>query len=100
MTMALRLSEAARRHAEKAVAYYDRVRPGHGDEFYDNLSAVLASIADHPEQYQALNLRYRRAMLDRFPFVVAYHFDGRAVLVVGIMPTRADPALLAKLTTP
>lgn len=81
--------------AKSAAAWYEERRPGHGDRFRREVDHVLSRIHEHPESYQALNARYRRAFTRRFPFVVVYRVASDAIQVLGVMPTAADPTLVS-----
>lgn len=97
MTRPIELTERALAEAAAAAEWYESRRPGHGRAFRLEFDHALSSIADHPEGYQAINERFRRAFLRRFPFVVVYRILPDLVEITGVLPTRSDPTVLSLL---
>jgi len=50
--------------------YYDEQLTGLGEDFLLAADATVRSVLDHPEMYQVIRRRYRRALLRRFPYAV------------------------------
>lgn len=102
MTRSLVIDPAALADAHATAAWYEERRPGHGARFRSNLDFTFEQIAKHPELYQQMDHRFRRAFVRQFRCVVVYRVTPDAIQIIGVMPTRADPtemALLAKLRT-
>jgi plasmid stabilization system protein ParE len=66
----------------KARDWYDEQRPGLGAEFVSAVDVALVRIQQNPLQYQVGRGRYRRAMLNRFPYTLVYSVSDEAVRVV------------------
>ena len=92
----VRLTDAALQDARAAARSYESLRPGYGELFGRRLHECLRRIAEHPESYQQVNARYRRALLRHFPFLVVYRLKPQGVEVVGVLPEREDPAALTE----
>lgn len=74
--------------------WYDGQVPGLGNSFITHVDAVFEQLGHYPEMYQVVFTPVRRAVLHRFPFGVIYHVRQESVLVLGVLPCRADPELL------
>ncbi|MCC7390175.1 MAG: type II toxin-antitoxin system RelE/ParE family toxin [Phycisphaerales bacterium] len=98
MTRRVEVAPRALAEAEAAAVWYEEFRPGYGRMFRRELDAVLLRLRENPTGFQAVNPLYRRAFLRRFPFVVVCRVRPDRVEIVGVLPTKADPALLAMLT--
>jgi|GEM_PF-346961 len=94
----LRITAAALAEARETAGVFEDRRVGLGARFGARLSDTLQLIAEHPGSYERVNDRYRRAFLKHFPFVVVYRTERGGVEVVGVLPTRADPTVMAVLT--
>ncbi len=83
-----------------AARYYEEARPGLGRSFLDQLDATLERIERQPLIAQPVVGTVRRSVLSRFPYIVLYRAEPTAVQVLGVLPTRADPAhLLSRADT-
>lgn len=85
----------------EAVRYYEHCRHGLGLEFQDEVDATLAKIGESPARfgtYEGKHLRreYRRALVERFPYVVFYQIRGEEILVVAVAHTRREPGYWEK----
>jgi len=58
--------------ANDTVDYYDRQRPGLGDDFRDELAAALNRIRQHPQMYPIDSDAIRICPLNRFPYSIVY----------------------------
>ena len=75
-----------------AMRWYEGRRPGLGLEFLGAIEHVLARIASGPEQFALWpgDDRYRRAVLDRFPYLVVFEIRTEAIEVVAVAHARRD----------
>lgn len=97
MTRTLQVDPRALAEADSIARWYEEHRPGHGWRFRHEIDHVFARITEHPEGYQMLADRFRRAFTRRFPFVVIYRVTTDQIQVIGVMPTRADPTIVSLL---
>lgn len=58
----------------EACDYYDAQSPGLGDQFFEELTALIERIAESPRHWPPLRAGdpRRKALLDRFPYAVVY----------------------------
>ncbi len=87
------LLPAAQRELSEAIDWYEARRPGLGVEFLGAMDLALHAIADAPDQYPAWtsNPRFRRFVLDRFPYVVFFHAPATGPEVVAIGHAKRRP---------
>ncbi len=78
------LLEAAERDLVDAYDYYDAVRDGLGAELAEEFRKGIDRIIQNPNGWQALDNKYRRYRLHRFPYGIVYRIEGatdRAIVV-------------------
>ncbi|WP_437756632.1 type II toxin-antitoxin system RelE/ParE family toxin [Sorangium sp. So ce1389] len=79
------------------AVWYDERRPGLGDEFVAEVSSALARIGEVPGAFpswpaaSAASLHIRRAVLDRFPYVIAFELRAEHLLVLAIAHAKRRP---------
>ena len=76
---------------EAAYRWYERERPGLGEEFLVALNHVVAIIADYPERFPIVHRDTRRVLLSRFPYSICYRLKGRHVVVVACFHSKRNP---------
>jgi plasmid stabilization system protein ParE len=76
-------------------AWYEERRTGLGGRFLAEVEATIDAIAQSPERFPRWldDLRYRRALLSRFPFVVMFVVDPATstVTIVAVAHTSREP---------
>jgi plasmid stabilization system protein ParE len=86
-----------RRAAELDVVaiedWYDAQQDGLGVEFREALDELLTRIAANPLAYPEKYRGNRRAMMQRFPYVVWYRVEEEISVVLACVHGRRDPAL-------
>lgn len=87
------LPEAEEEFAE-AMRRYEARRPGLGLEFVGAVEQVLQRIAMAPPEFAPWpgDHRYRRAVVDRFPFIVVFEERPDALEVVSITHGARGPS--------
>lgn len=70
MAVSLSLVPEASLDVRDAYAWYERRRPGLGEEFLSSVEACLEAIRRRPEMCAPLHENYRRALTRRFPYAV------------------------------
>jgi len=86
-------------HAElrAAAVWYDEQRPRLGDEFIAEVSSVLDRIGEAPASFpawpgtSAAPLSIRRAVVNRFPYVIAFETHSKHILVLVIAHAKRRP---------
>ena len=75
----------------EAYAWYERRRPGLGEEFLSSVDACLESIRRRPEMYPVVYEDYRRSLIRRFPYTVFYEPSEATVTIYAVLHTSRDP---------
>jgi plasmid stabilization system protein ParE len=75
----------------EAFEWYQHQRIGLGEEYLSCVDACIERIARMPESYPEVYMKFRRALIRRFPYAVFYEFDGTDVIVYSIFHNSRDP---------
>jgi len=76
---------------EDAYSWYERARPGLGDEFLAAIRSQLDLVIEHPEQSPEIHRNTRRALVRRFPYSILYRVEPNAILLVAVFHAKRDP---------
>jgi plasmid stabilization system protein ParE len=76
---------------EGAKQWYERKRPGLGDEFLLSDEEAIERISRTPEMHAPIYRKLGRTFVRRFPYGVFYLVEGDRVFVVGVFHGRRDP---------
>jgi toxin ParE1/3/4 len=82
---------AARREIVEAARDYERLRPGFGSVFLDEIARVERHVSDAPGLYQEVEREIRRAVLRRFPYGLFYVEEAAGIVVLACLDLRRDP---------
>ena len=79
-----------------AMLYYEDRQEGLGQDFYERVSNTMASIARDPLRhpvYEGVRSRrsLRRALVERFPYIVVYEVREDETLVVAVAHSARQP---------
>ncbi len=81
--------------AEQDVAeardWYEGRRAGLGREFVEAINARIRVIQRNPEVFAAVHENYRRALVERFPYMIFYEASENAVVVHAVFHCARDP---------
>jgi plasmid stabilization system protein ParE len=77
----------------EAQDWYDRQRPGLGDDFRAAIDSLLQRVSEFPLAYPRVYRGIRRAGARRFPYLVYYAVTSDAVVVLACLHSSRDPAL-------
>lgn len=94
MTLTLVVSALAEADLANAVDWYNRIRPGLGDDLALCVEYALDQILEHPEAFPVLRPHVRRTLVRRFPYGVFYRVRRHRIEIEALFPLRADPARL------
>jgi len=81
----VRLTATAEQDVEKAVAWYDRQRPGLGPFFLLDLEQAIDRIRLFPDGYPMVRPLVRRMLLARFPYAVVYRQYEPGIVVIAVL---------------
>ena len=87
----LRLTPEAELDLDEAHAWYLEQRPPLGGQFLRAVDTCVAAIRRHPEAYQLVDRKMRRALLRRFPYAVFFEVEGAEILVYAVFHCARDP---------
>jgi len=91
------LHPEARAELRSAALWYEERRVGLGDEFIAEIATVLDRIAEAAASFpkwpgtRAAAPLIRRAVLHRFPYVIAFESHNRNVLVLAVAHAKRRP---------
>ena len=69
----------------RAVAYYNRQKPGLGDELRTEVYASIERVLANPTQFSVVSRSIRRCLVHRFPYAILFRImnsDTLRVLVI------------------
>jgi plasmid stabilization system protein ParE len=80
---------------QRAKDWYDRQRPGLGNEFLDAVGDALEILKEHPERHPVYYRLFRRLLTRRFPYKLFYIIEGDQIKLFRVLHARRDhPPLL------
>lgn len=80
-----------REELDEAYNWYESQQPGLGDDFLDCVDEILNRICQIPESFPVVYRDVRRAVVQRFPYVVYYRIVSSRVVVTAVFHGRRDP---------
>ncbi|AUX28248.1 MULTISPECIES: type II toxin-antitoxin system RelE/ParE family toxin [Sorangium] len=95
--MRVELHPEARAELRAAAIWYDERRPGLGDEFIAEVSSMLDTIGEATASFQIwpgtspAPRSIRRAIVGRFPYVIAFEVHPEHTLVLAIAHAKRLP---------
>jgi plasmid stabilization system protein ParE len=91
-SLPIRLLPEARDEFDAAVDWYEQQRAGLGAAFLDRVREVFARIAANPQLHATVYQDVRKAVVQKFPYVVLYKEEAGEVVVTAVFHTARDPA--------
>ena len=77
----------------RAVSYYNRQRPGLGDQFRVEVYAVIDLVRSNPFQFPVVERDIRRGFVHRFPYAVLFRVvNDETIRVLVIRHHRRHPS--------
>ena len=94
MRRAVKFLAAAEIEADEGVAWYEERESGLGTKFRESVESTILSIIDNPFAHPIVEgSRVRRALVDRFPYIVVYTFEIGFILIVSVFHTSRNPLI-------
>ncbi len=93
MSLPIRLLPEARDEFDAAVDWYEQQQPGLGTAFLDRVRDEFARIAANPQLHSIVYQDVRKAVVQKFPYVVLYKEEAGEVVVIAVFHTARDPAI-------
>ena len=96
MTLAVRFDPAAQDELDAAHDWYERESPGVGAEFLVEVRRAAHGVADWPgigllDEVPGTSREVRRAVVERFPYGIAYVVLDDVLWVVAVVHERRRP---------
>lgn len=88
----LKFTGAARDDFSAAFGWYESEQPGLGEEFRRAVEAALERLCRRPHDAPAIDDRFRRFVLRRFPYLLIFECDDQRIVVHAIFHTAGHPA--------
>lgn len=80
----------AEANLREARDWYEKQRPGLGNEFLADISLAVESLLQDPRRYPEYYRGFRRILTRRFPFKIFYRFADEQVIVFRVLHGRRD----------
>lgn len=83
----------AEREFYKAIDYYEKRREGLGLDLSREVYLAIDRILDFPELWSKIDSNIRRALVDRFPYAILYHYEreNEIIYIVAVMNLHQEP---------
>ena len=89
--MRVRLDPAAKLEIRQAALFYEDCREGLGQEFLASVESAFEQIERHPTVWRILKGRFRRYLLQRFPYGAIYAVDEDVIYIAAVMHLKRKP---------
>lgn len=76
---------------QETFEWYEIQRPGLGYEFIMEIENGFKKICSHPEYYRAINERFRRIKINRFPYLIIYEVENNTVIINSVRHDSRKP---------
>jgi plasmid stabilization system protein ParE len=86
------IAEAAVAELVDAYDWYEKQRPGLGEELLAEFETVQRHLEKHPLSYPVVDGQTRRALTRRFPYGVFYEILENQVVITAFFHSKRDPA--------
>jgi hypothetical protein len=93
LTKPVLFTPAARFELEEAHEWYERVLPGLGQRFVEQIDIQVKRIAAHPLRFPTMWRDIRRARIARFPYGLFFRSEADAHTVIACFHFSRDPAV-------
>lgn len=81
MNFILKVQLEATLDLQEAFDWYEIQQPGLGYEFIAEVENGFKKICSHPEYFKAINERFRRIKISRFPYLIIYEVENITVII-------------------
>jgi toxin ParE1/3/4 len=85
------IHEEAKFEAGEAAAYYRERNPQASEQFALQLQAAIQRIRAHPQSFPRVGRAYRRAIVQRFPYLVYFKDKPEVVEIFAITHGKRKP---------
>jgi toxin ParE1/3/4 len=91
--MTVRFHPGAELELRKAIEYYEEQQRGLGLHFSSEVKRTLERIRINPMAWTPVSKNIRRALTNRFPFGILYHYNevNQVIYIVAVMHLHKEP---------
>jgi plasmid stabilization system protein ParE len=100
MSLPIRLLAEAREELDAGIDWYEEQREGLGDLFLTRVDEALSRIGTFPEMHGRVFGEVRKAVVQRFPYIVLYRIEPSEVVVISVFHTSQDPSIWQRRVQP
>jgi plasmid stabilization system protein ParE len=83
MSFSLVFRPEVRQELDEAYRWYEDQQPGLGDDFLDCVDEKINQIQQTPKLYAIVRKDIRRAVIQRFPYVIYYRLVLNRIISIG-----------------
>lgn len=76
---------------QEAFEWYEKQQEGLGFDFIDEIESGYLKISKHPLHYTAINARFRRLKINRFPYLIIYEIENNTVIINSVRHIHRKP---------
>ena len=91
MNYTLRYTPEARDELQEGYDYYSSKSERVGDDFLDKIEATIAHIERSPTLSPIVAHDIRKAVVQKFPYIILYHIVNERIIILSIFHTKQDP---------
>ncbi len=91
MKYTLTVKSSAALEIIEAYLWYEKQQEGLGELFFDELDLCYNHIIKHPQTCPKTYKSYRKAIINRYPYVVIYEIIKSEIIVYSVFHTSRDP---------
>ena len=86
----------AEAHLIEAYTWYQKQKPGLGDEFLLSVEATLSEVNRSPLLFPIRHMNIRCSIVSRFPYGVFYFINDKNIIVIAVFHFKRNPKHLKK----
>lgn len=95
MKMSVEFRPEAETESNEAFDWYEKEKAGLGSRFRDAVEEKIETIAQRPNIFpKIVDTRFRRAVLEKFPFIIIFALENNTIVVASVFHTSRDPIIL------
>lgn len=78
---------------EEAIEWYEGIKQGLGERFFKEYQRLRTSILANPERYPIEFGEVRKAVFNKFPYILLYFVWDDLIYVLAVFHTSQDPEI-------
>lgn len=91
MSYTLQVQSEAIIDIQEAFEWYEAQQPGLGYDLIEEIESGYEKLSNHPLHYTAINERFRRLKVNRFPYLIVYEIEGNNVIINSVQHKSKKP---------